>query len=115
MAQSPAGRWKTNIDTPRGRFPLIFEFAINGDKLTGTVSNDFLPKFPIEDGAIKGSELSFKMRLQTVTLAYSGRLKGSELLLTSKTVEERASAAASGSTLGDVLRSANVLTATRDK
>jgi hypothetical protein len=114
-AQSPAGKWKTGVDSPKGRLPLIFEFVVKGDKMTGSVSNDFMPKFPIENGAVKGSELSFTLKLQAVTLGYTGRLKGNELTLTSKVLEEKPSAAASGESLGDVLRHAGVLTATRDK
>ena len=114
-AQSPAGKWKTGIDSPKGRLPLIFEFVVNGDKMTGSVFNDFMPKFPIENGAVKGSELTFTLRLQDVTLGYTGRLKGNELTLTSKVLEEKPSAGASGESLGGVLRNAGVLTATRDK
>ena len=114
-AQSPAGKWKTGVDSPKGRLPLVFEFIVKGDKVTGSVSNDFMPQFPIDDGTVKGSELSFTLKLQSVTLGYTGRLKGNELTLTPKVIEERPSAGASGESLGQVLRNAGVLTATRDK
>jgi hypothetical protein len=113
-AQGPAGRWKTGIDTPEGRLPLMLELEVNGDKLTGTVSNDFLPKFPIENGAVKGNELTFTLRLQAVTLTYTGRLKGDELTLKAK-VLEGVPPASPGQTLGDLLRGVDTLTAVRDR
>jgi hypothetical protein len=111
-AQGPAGKWKASINAPSGPFPLVLEFLVDRGKVTGTVSNDFLPKFPIDEGAVKGSELSFKLRLQTVTLGYSGSVAGDRLTLKTKVLEERPSA---GQTLGAVLRGVDVITATRDK
>ena len=111
-AQSPAGKWKASVNTPTGALPLMFEFIVDGGKVTGTVSNDFLPKFPIEAGEVKGSQLSFKLRLQTVTLGYSGSVAGDKLTLKTKVLEEEPS---SGQSLGGVLRGVDVITATRDK
>ena len=112
-AQGPAGRWAAGIDTRNGRFPLTFEFLVKGDQLTGSVSNEYLPKFPMQEGTVKGNELSFKLKLQFVTLAYKGVLKGDELTLKSSVVEERPSS--SQQSLGGVLRTADVITATRAK
>jgi hypothetical protein len=114
-AQSPAGRWKTSIDTPRGPFPLIFEFVVKGDKVTGTVSNDFLPKFPIEEGTVKGNQMSFTLRLQTVTLGYLGSIASDELTLKSNVTEDGTASSPTGQTLGDLLRPVGTLSATRVK
>ena len=114
-AQGPAGRWKTSIDTPRGPFPLIFEFVVKGDKVTGTVSNDFLPKFSIEEGTVKGNQLSFTLRLQTVTLGYNGVFARDTLTLKSKVTEDKTASSPTGQTLGDLLRPVGVLSATRVK
>ena len=111
-AQSPAGKWKANVKTPTGALPLVFEFIVDRGKVTGSVSNDFMPRFPIEDGEIKGSQLSFRLRLQTVTLRYLGSVAGDKLTLKTKVLEEKPSA---GQTLGSVLRGVDVITATRDK
>ena len=111
-AQSPAGKWTASINTPAGAFPLVFEFLVDRGKVTGTVSNDFLPEFPIGEGEIKGSQLSFTLRLQTVTLGYSGSVAGDKLTLKTKVLEEKPSA---GQTLGAALKSVDVIIATRDK
>ncbi|HEX5109828.1 MAG TPA: hypothetical protein VFV95_15355 [Vicinamibacterales bacterium] len=111
-AQSPAGRWKASINTPRGPFPLVLEFVVDRGKVTGTVSNDFTPRIPIEEGTVKGSQLSFKLRLQTVTLGYSGSVAGDKLTLKTRVLEERPSA---GPTLGAVLQGVAVISAAREK
>jgi hypothetical protein len=111
-AQSPVGRWKASINTPSGALPLVFEFLVDRGKVTGSVSNEFMPRIPIEEGEIKGSQLSFKLRLQSVTLGYSGSVAGEKLTLKAKVLEETPSA---GQTLGAVLKGVSVITATRDK
>jgi hypothetical protein len=109
---SPAGRWRASLETPKGTLPLVFEFLVEGSKVTGTVFNDFLPKIPIEEGSVKASALTFTLRLQNVTLAYSGSVVDDKLTLKAKVLEERPS---NEPTLGDVLKGAAVLTAMRDK
>ena len=88
-AQSVAGKWKADIDTPGfGVVPTAFEFKITGNTLTGTFSNSFIPMpIPISDGTVKGNLVSFKLKLETVTLAYKGPLKGDRLTLTTTVVE----------------------------
>jgi methylmalonyl-CoA mutase N-terminal domain/subunit len=113
-AQGVAGLWKANIETPSGPFPLVFEFNVKGEAVTGTISNDVLPKFPIADGVVKGSELSFRLRTQSATFLYKGLLKGNTLTLKSTVVEEGAGAAPTQS-LGGLLRTVTTLTATRQK
>jgi hypothetical protein len=111
-AEGPAGTWRASLDTPKGALPLVFEFLVEGSKVTGTVFNDFLPRIPIEEGSVKGSALTFTLRLQNVTLAYSGSVMGDKLTLKAKVLEERPS---NEQTLGAVLKGVAVLTAVRDK
>jgi hypothetical protein len=88
VAQDAAGKWNATVETPNGPFPLVFEFAVDGDKLTGSMSNDFMGATPITDGMIKAGELSFKLRIEggpggAMTINYKGMVKGDELALTS--------------------------------
>jgi hypothetical protein len=68
---------------------MVFEFAVDGDRLTGTMSNDFVGTTSISDGMVKGDEVSFKLALQggpngqAMTIDYKGMVKGDELALTS--------------------------------
>lgn len=87
--QGVAGKWNVSVDTPNGPFQMVFEFAVDGDHLTGTMSNDFVGTTPISEGMIKGNEVSFKLALQggpngqAMTIDYKGMVKGDELALTS--------------------------------
>ena len=103
-AQDPAGTWIAEVDGPQGKFPLVLELVTEGDRLTGTVSNDWLPKFPLQNGSVTGDQISFELMLRDITLAYTGTIDGDELTLVSRVLEERPSPG--GQTLGGVLRPA---------
>jgi hypothetical protein len=110
-AQGPSGTWIAEVDGPQGRFPLVFELSAQGERLTGTVSNDWLPKFPLQNGSVSGNQIFFELPMRDVTLAYTGTLSGDEIALVSRVLEERPSAG--GQTLGGVLRTVKALKATR--
>ena len=112
-AQDASGTWNASIKTSQGELPLVIELAMDGKTLTGTFSNDFMPKIPIRDGTAAGTRLSFTLMLTSVTLAYEGVLDGDTLTLTHKVIEEGDTN--DGQSLGRVLMSARVLTATRKR
>jgi hypothetical protein len=87
-AQEAAGKWNASVDTPQGPFARVFDLAVEGDTLTGTMSNDFMGATPISDGVVNGNELSFKLSLQggpggPMNINYKGAVNGDELVLTS--------------------------------
>jgi hypothetical protein len=112
-AQDASGTWNASIKTPQGALPLVIELAADGQTLTGTFSNHFMPKIPIQDGTVVGNKLSFKLVLASMTLAYKGALDGDTLTLTPEVIEQ--SDTNDGQSLGSVLASAGVLTATRKR
>jgi hypothetical protein len=112
-AQDASGTWNASIKTPQGPLPLVIELAVDGKTLTGTFSNHFMPKIPIRDGTAAGNKLSFTLMLASVTLAYNGVLDGDTLTLTHKVTEEGDTN--DGQSLGGVLTSTAVLTATRKR
>ena len=107
----PAGTWIAEVDGPQGKLPLVLELTAQGERLTGTVSNDWLPKFPLQNGSVTGDQISFELMLRDVTLVYTGTLFGDEIAFVSRVLEERSSAG--GQTLGGVLRAVKVFKATR--
>ena len=110
-AQDPAGTWIAEVDGPQGKLPLVFELIAEGERLTGTVSNDWMPKFPLQNGSVIGDRISFELQLRDVTLAYTGTVDGDEIALASRVLEERPSTG--GQSLGGVLRAVKALKATR--
>jgi hypothetical protein len=112
-AQDANGTWNAGIKTSQGELPLVIELAVDGKTLTGTFSNHFMPKIPIRDGMVAGNTLSFTLMLTSVTLKYEGVLEVDTLTLTHEVIEE--GDPNDGQSLGRVLMSARVLTATRKR
>ena len=89
-ADGIAGRWNASVDSPQGPFAMVFEFAADGGKLTGTLQNDFIGSIPLENGTVKGNDVAFKLTIaiegapEPLKISYTGTVKGDELALTSK-------------------------------
>jgi hypothetical protein len=89
-ADGVAGKWNASVDSPQGSFAMVFEFAVDGGKLTGSLQNDFIGSIPIQDGMVKGSDVAFKLTIamdglpEPLKISYTGTVKGDELALTSK-------------------------------
>lgn len=67
---------------------MVFDFEVDGNTLSGTMSNDFMGSVPIADGMINGNELSFKLSLEfgpggAMTINYKGMVDGDTMKLTS--------------------------------
>jgi hypothetical protein len=87
FAQGAAGKWNATIEGPQGAFSMLFEFAVDGNNLTGSLSNDFMGTTAISDGTINGDDLSFKLSFETpngaMTINYKARVNGDEMAITS--------------------------------
>ena len=89
LAADIDGKWNANVDTPQGALALVLEFKADGEKLTGTISNDMMGNLPISEGTVKGNEVTFKLSIDAgpagaITVAYKGAVKGDDLTLVSK-------------------------------
>ena len=87
-AQGAAGKWDCSIETPNGPFNMTFEFAVNGNNLTGSMTNSF-GSIPISEGKINGNDLTFVLSFPgmdggTMTIDYKASVKGDEMSLNSK-------------------------------
>ena len=77
------GKWTAQVPGREGALrETTFNFKVDGDKLTGTVSgrqNDN----PISDGKVKGDEISFTVKMSfggnDVVLNYKGKVAGEEI------------------------------------
>ncbi len=92
------GKWKAEIENPRGTQVMMFDLKSDGDSLTGTVGNDRV-QFEIKDGRISGDEVSF---VQTVMrgemefrFQFQGKVMGDEMQLT-RTAQRPAGAPGGG-------------------
>ena len=79
------GAWTATFDTQIGEQHYTYTLKADGEKLTGTAKGDY-GQGAIEDGVIKGSDLSFTENLdfqgQKLVIKYTGKLNGDEIKFT---------------------------------
>jgi hypothetical protein len=84
-AADVAGKWTATFDTQVGEQRYTYEFKTDGDKFTGTAKSN-LGQGVIQDGLVKGDEVSFVEMLefqgQTLRIEYRGKISGDEMRLT---------------------------------
>ncbi len=80
------GKWTAQFDTQVGLQKYVFEFKVNGDKLTGIAVADIAgaaSQSDIQDGKISGDEISFvemqNYQGQQVKIVYKGKVSGDEI------------------------------------
>jgi FKBP-type peptidyl-prolyl cis-trans isomerase 2 len=89
-----AGKWQAEFDTQVGKQKYIYEFKVDGDKLTGQAIGDIAGEksaTEIREGKVNGAEISFvetvKFQGQDVRVDYKGKLAGDEIKFT-RTVDQ---------------------------
>lgn len=85
MAADIDGKWTGQVQTQQGTADVTFVFKADGEKLTGTMTNQ-LGEAAIQDGSIKGDAVAFKVVREfqgnKITVVYKGKLAGDEIKLT---------------------------------
>jgi hypothetical protein len=88
-ASDVAGKWAAEFDTQVGVQKYTYEFALNGDVLSGKASYERMGEtgqVELTDCKLEGDAISFMeaLRFQGMELAitYSGTVKGDEIELT---------------------------------
>ena len=71
------GKWKAALMTPNGDIDLDMVFKVDGEKLTGTVSNTYGEE-QITEGVVKGDEISFIVMAGggQFRIVYKGKIDG---------------------------------------
>ena len=82
-ATAPAaqsGQWKASIQTPVGNMEYTFEFNMDGGRLTGKAINSQFGEATIQDGIVKGDEITFVEMMDTsIRVEYKGQRAGDEI------------------------------------
>ena len=68
-------RWEGTVSGPNGDFQLVFNFHVDGSKLTGTVETPN-GENPISDGKVDGDHLSFKTPFNDNDINHEGTVSG---------------------------------------
>lgn len=85
-AQDFTGKWGATAETQQGAMQLVFNFMVEGEELSGTVSNDFTGETPIADGVVDGNKITFNTTFDSdfgaMTISYAGALEDDAITLT---------------------------------
>ncbi len=81
-----SGKWTAEFNTQVGLQKYVFEFKVEGDKLTGKAIGDIAgspSQSDIQEGKISGDEISFvemqNYQGQQVRIVYKGKVSGDEI------------------------------------
>lgn len=70
---SLSGEWSGTLRTGDGNeYPLLYNFKVDGDKLTGTARGPH-GDLPITDGEVHGASFTFDVKLDKLHLLHTGK------------------------------------------
>ncbi len=86
-AADVTGKWTSQVPGRDGQTrETTFNFKVEGEKLTGTVSGMQNNEFQITDGKVKGDDISFTVVMSfggnEVKMLYKGKVSGDEIKFT---------------------------------
>lgn len=91
LAADVTGKWTAEFDTQIGVQKYIYEFKVDGTKLTGKAigkRGDSEAAVDIQEGKVNGDEISFVEMLkfgdQDLRIEYKGKVSGDEIKFTRK-------------------------------
>jgi hypothetical protein len=86
-AADVTGKWTAEFDTPIGVQKYTYDLKADGDKLTGKAISQ-LGETPIQNGVVKGDEISFVEQLNfegmDLRIEYTGKVSGDEIKFSRK-------------------------------
>ena len=74
------GKWKGNLASPNGDLETTMVFRVDGEKLTGTVTNMYGEE-QISEGSVKGDDVNFVVDAGggQIKLLYKGKVTGQDI------------------------------------
>jgi hypothetical protein len=93
---SLAGKWQSDFETQIGKQNYVYEFKVEGEKVTGKASRTLdgqKTETPITEGKLTGADVSFVEVLkipdqdQEIRIEYKGKISGDELKLNRKVAD----------------------------
>lgn len=84
------GKWKGTLEAGGMTVEQNFVFKVDGGKITGTMSDQFIGEVKITEGALKGDDIAFTVSGRTeqmgeMTLKFSGKVTGADEMKLSMT------------------------------
>ena len=79
FAQDLTGHWTAKV---MDHFDIAYDFKVDGEKLTGKTSGFDGTPIPIQNGVIKGGDMSFTINMMGNDLKITGKVKDYTITLT---------------------------------
>jgi hypothetical protein len=80
------GKWKADFETGVGSQKYVFEFHVDGTRLTGKVISNHHGETEVRDGKVDGDNISFTEVVtangEEIKVIYNGKIDGDEILFT---------------------------------
>lgn len=77
------GKWAGVIKMGDNEFPLTYVFKVDGQNLTGSIVSD-QGEIPITEGKVNGTDFSFKIDVNGMTIANTGKYYGDSTIVESE-------------------------------
>jgi hypothetical protein len=84
------GKWKGTLEAGGMTVEQNFVFKVDGGKISGTMSDQFIGEVKITEGALKGDDIAFTVsgkseQMGEMTLKFSGKVTGADEMKLSMT------------------------------
>jgi hypothetical protein len=83
FAADPTGKWVGNVETPNGALELTYDFKVEGQTLTGTVSSP-MGSLPLNKGKVAGDVFTYEVTIEATTITHEGKLNAAGDAITIK-------------------------------
>ncbi len=80
FAADVAGKWTSSFDGPDGKMEIVFNFKVDGDKVSGSVTTPH-GDMAITDGTVKGDDITFTVGNEQFKAVHKGKIAGNEMKL----------------------------------
>nr|WP_294941063.1 hypothetical protein [uncultured Mucilaginibacter sp.] len=79
FATDITGKWTGKI---MDQYDIAYDFKVDGEKLTGSTTGPEGNVITVDDGVIKGDDLSFSIKFMDNTVKITGKVKDDTITLT---------------------------------
>ncbi|WP_214069952.1 hypothetical protein [Mucilaginibacter sp. dw_454] len=76
------GKWTGSVKiTQEDELSLVYNFKVDGNKLSGTVESPDGNELPIADGVLSGSEFAFTVKAGKIVVNHTGKYYGDSVVV----------------------------------
>jgi hypothetical protein len=68
-AADPTGRWVGSVETPNGPIELTYEFKLEGETVSGSVTSQ-MGTLPISNGKVAADRFTYDVQIETATITH---------------------------------------------